>query len=288
MELIVAITILALVVVTTVNLFVSMIRSQKRILLEQDLLNQSSYVIEYMGRAIRMAEKDIDGACLGTENIGKNYLLINEDEGEYHGIRFINNSNKGICQEFFWDSSSKRIKESKDSGVTSNFLTADSLEVEHFHFKLYGDDIGDDPEDNIQSRVTIFMDVQSEGAEGNELREKIQTTISRRNIELTYGPPETSCGGYLLNGHCWYAGALGQSCSDVCADHGGTESSTCYEIDTNCEAIKYLIGGECSCGTYCPACYSTSADCYDCSQQDESYSCDDSWEDLRRVCACKN
>lgn len=185
-ELVVVIAILSLVIVTTVNLFASMVRSQKRILAEQELLNQSSYVIEYMSRAIRMSGKDVDGACLGAANAGKGYLLTNKNADppqgdQYNGIKFINSSNKNICQEFVWDEGSKRIKESKDaenSVPTYNFLTSDFLQINSFrafHFKL---------EDEYQPRVTFFMEIQSREAGGDELVEKIQTTVSQRNLDL--------------------------------------------------------------------------------------------------------
>jgi len=288
-ELVVVVAILALVIVTTVSLFVSMIRSQKRILAEQELLNQSSYVIEYIGRAIRMAGEDIDGACLGTENIGKSYLLTDKNEdnplgNEYSGIKFINSSNKNICQKFVLDLS-YRIKESKDGGSTFGFLTADFLQVNFFHFKLYEDS-------STQPRVTVFMDIQIKGTEGDEPRENIQTTISQRNIGgLTYGFPEAPCGGYLSNGHCWYAGADNQSCNDLCAEKGLIPESDCCEIDTNCEATNYLIGIASSCSDFCPAGQRSyegvGIENLSCFNQDYC-NCSAGEVGYKRICACKN
>lgn len=38
------------------------------------------------------------------------------------------------------------------------------------------------------------------------------------------GPP--TCNGTFLIGACWYKGALGESCTTVCASHGGVSPST--------------------------------------------------------------
>lgn len=40
------------------------------------------------------------------------------------------------------------------------------------------------------------------------------------------GEDEPSCGGTELGGACWYKGALGESCTQVCASRGGYDAAT--------------------------------------------------------------
>lgn len=61
-ELLVAVAIFAIFIVVIFGFLTSAIQSQRRIFTTQDLLNQSEYVLEYMGRAIRMARKELN--CL--------------------------------------------------------------------------------------------------------------------------------------------------------------------------------------------------------------------------------
>lgn len=37
---------------------------------------------------------------------------------------------------------------------------------------------------------------------------------------------ENPCGGTVVGGFCWYAGAVGQSCATVCANHKGYDTAT--------------------------------------------------------------
>lgn len=170
-ELIVVIAILMLIITSASDLFISMIQHQRRTLSSQELLNQTSYVVEYMSRALRMAKKDADGTCLEA---GANYEITHSGSG----IKFVNHSNEDICQEFFWNSTENRIEESKDSGVTYIPITSDSLIVNSFKVKLYGNSLGD----TDQPRVVFAMDVQFQGSV-DQPRKIIETSISQRNLD---------------------------------------------------------------------------------------------------------
>ena len=172
-ELLAVIFALGIIIVVVVDIFLSIIQHQSRLLSEQDLLNQTSYTVEYVSRALRMAKKDTSGLCLGTEKAGYNYVLTNEG----NGIKFINHSNNDICQEFFWDSNDKKIKEIKDSGQAVSFIS-DNLQVNYFKIKLSGESESDD----LQPRVTISMEIQVKGS-GDLPKKQIQTTISQRNLD---------------------------------------------------------------------------------------------------------
>lgn len=168
-ELLVVIASFVIIVITSTDLFVLMISHQRRILAEQELLSQTSYVTEYMSRALRMAAKATDASCL---EVGKNYEITKFGQG----IKFINASNNDVCQEFFLDSISGEIKEIKDGGTPIS-LTAGSLEVNKFNVKVYGDG-----EDQAQPRVVIAIDVERQTKDFH-LEKHMQVTVSQRNLD---------------------------------------------------------------------------------------------------------
>ena len=57
-EMLVSFAIFSIVIGISTGVFASMIKSQKYSLDTNQLLNQTSYFVEYMSRAIRMAVKD--------------------------------------------------------------------------------------------------------------------------------------------------------------------------------------------------------------------------------------
>ena len=105
-ELIVVMAVFLFVIGAAMGIFISIIQNQKKVLSEQQLLNQISYAEEYMSKAMRMAKVEENENCLidsqGTDYPGYIYLLTRYDINSqlYRGIKFIN-QNSSICQEFF-------------------------------------------------------------------------------------------------------------------------------------------------------------------------------------------
>jgi len=161
--------IFSIIIGIATGVFVSAIRLQKYNLAYQQLLDQTSYVMEYMSRAIRMAKRD-EINCIG----GSNYY---EESG--HSIKFATYHNE--CWEFFLEDSTKRLKVWKEiSGETNEYyLTSDDFDVENFNVVVSGDETDDD----LQPRITIFMEIKGEGS-GNQPKIKIQTTISQRDLDI--------------------------------------------------------------------------------------------------------
>lgn len=178
-EMLVAISVFVVVLGIVSALFADIIKSQKRALANQELLNQTSYVLEYIGRAIRMAKKDdIDGpnCCLLGDKV--NYELTRAGQG----IVFRNYEDQ--CQEFFWDVSDHRLKEIK-GGVGPTPLTSADSDVTSF--KIGPSDSWDQEDDYDQPRVTLFLDIKKLGfPSGEEPKIKIQTTVSQRNLDVKY------------------------------------------------------------------------------------------------------
>lgn len=201
-ELVVVMAVFLFVIGASISIFISIIQHQKRILAEQELLNQTSYVIEYMSKALRMAKADKTGDCLaddlGVSHPGYVYLLTKPDSasGFYRGIKFINQTDNNACQEFFMDNSGEisilkenksyvpYILQSQDKAIA---LLSEKIKINSIRFGLNGFDGGIRGENYVseqdpsQPRITILLDVES-GSGASKASKKIQTTVSRRNL----------------------------------------------------------------------------------------------------------
>ena len=163
-EMLVAVTVFISVITAGSGLFVFGLRVQRQSLAWQQLLAQTSYLMEYMSRAVRMARKDMNGTCTGTAKL--NYKWVGQC------LKFRNYKNE--CQQFCLDGD--RLKEIKAG--SENYLTSDELQISPFNVEL----AGQSQYDNIQPRVTIFLEIT--GKEGSKI--KIQTTISQRNLDVRH------------------------------------------------------------------------------------------------------
>lgn len=168
-EMLVAISIFGLIIGSTTGLFVSAVRSQVRALATQKLLDETSYVMEYMSRSLRMARKELNApTCLSTNGLNYETNITND------AITFINA--QGVCQEFALGGDGK-LYEIK---ATTLPLTSADLEITSLEFNLSG--AAQPPTDSLQPRVTISMTISKRGAAGPEM--KIQTTVSQRNLDV--------------------------------------------------------------------------------------------------------
>lgn len=185
-EIMVAVGIFMLVIAAPTGFFVSAIKGQQKSLASQELFDNTSYILEHMSRALRMAKKELNCTnktdpstcgCLKNSGYGSNYEITQDGKG----IKF--NNYQDVCQEFFWDAIDNRLKESKNGG-TPLPLTSNNLEV--LSFKIGPTDSWGQ-NNNEQPRVTMFLKIK--GKEGKpELQPeiKIQTTISQRNLDVQY------------------------------------------------------------------------------------------------------
>lgn len=167
-ELLVGIAIFALLLGALIGVFVSAIKLQKMALLEQDALNQISFSIEYIGRALRMAEKE-NGAFSCLLN-GSSY----DNPGDISSaIQFINHLQEDYCQKFFLDGNTLKYIKDIDIPEEEIALTSPDIVVEELKFQLLGELDNDD----LQPRVTIFLKI------GFPINIELQTTISQRNLD---------------------------------------------------------------------------------------------------------
>lgn len=180
-ELLVAVAAFGVFIGAISGLLISAVRAQRRILASQELFNQASYALEYMGRAIRMAVKDQIGDCIGAD---QNYQIDPENTGS--GIRFLKSTAGGnVCQEFYFDPNDHLLKEQKiaPDGTWNNPgqdlpLISSSIQVD-FRVNVSGED----PSDNLQPRVTIFLDLAGKATSAGQPKVQIQTSISQRSLD---------------------------------------------------------------------------------------------------------
>lgn len=172
-ELLTGIAIFLMVVFSATGVLISAFRAQRKALALREIIDSTSYTIDYMSRAIRMAKKD------DVEIRGDTTSCFSEAEKNYkvevQGITF-RTYKLNECQSFFLDNINKRIKERK--GGSENFITPGSLEVTNLKFFVSGDESND----NLQPRVTIFLEIQKKGDPATKI--SLQTTVSQRDLDF--------------------------------------------------------------------------------------------------------
>jgi len=164
-ELLVGITIFSLLSGAVIGILISGIKFQRHYLKRQQALDQLSFAIEYMGRALRMARKD-DGS-FGCLPAGWNY---SNPSGE-GSIKFINHLQDDECQEFFLQEGVLKYKKGAQEPLP---LTSPNLQIEELKFQL----LGQSGADLLQPRVTIFLRLSSPS------KIELQTTVSQRNLDM--------------------------------------------------------------------------------------------------------
>jgi len=174
-ELLVTALIFSIVIGAAMGVFVSAIKLQRYNLVHYQLLNQTSYAVEYMSRMIRMARKDDDGSCIG---LGKNFEeRLVPGSGGIVGLMFENYD--GVCKSFFLKNGQLMDYDEERGGWFGDKilpLTSESLEVTDFNYIISDSDPG-------QPRVTVFLDIKAKGS-GQQPGIKIQTIISQRNLDI--------------------------------------------------------------------------------------------------------
>jgi prepilin-type N-terminal cleavage/methylation domain-containing protein len=186
-EVVVVMGVFLFIIGAAMGIFLSVVQNQKKVLAEQQLINQVSYIEEYMSKALRMAAADSAGRCMSLAGsvdipIKYIYLLTRLDGEQYGGIRFLNQSS-GDCQEFFLDKSDITmpiLKELKGTSGNVNVddgaavdITSSGIQIDDIKFSVNGkdgtvsgQDCNSDPTkcgttnaDDIQPKVTILIDI---------------------------------------------------------------------------------------------------------------------------------
>ncbi|MFA5013128.1 MAG: prepilin-type N-terminal cleavage/methylation domain-containing protein [Candidatus Paceibacterota bacterium] len=180
-EVLVSMSIFAVLSVSLVNLFTSAMNTQAAILQNQELINQTGYAMEYMHKALRMADRDVPGTCTGVAN--SNYGA----DGTKTLIKFLafDYSAGGYrCMEFSLSAGIIKVRKSTDAtdDAFGSYidLTSSKITVSTLNFAVDGDTV------NIgQPKVTIMVDAVSTSKRVNPIpRLTLQTTASQRNLNI--------------------------------------------------------------------------------------------------------
>lgn len=164
-EILVTITIFSIIMTAFLGLFSSAFKNQQKNLSVIQLLNNTSYISEYMSRALRMAKKDLGAVCIGEKD---NFEITAA------GIKFLNY--QGECQEFFLEN--QTLKVSKDGIIHA--LTSASVEVENLNFEI----LGQTQIDFLQPRISFALTLKTIKTPVREI--KLQTTVSQRDLDVLY------------------------------------------------------------------------------------------------------
>lgn len=177
-ETVVSIALFGFISVILVNIFVSSIRTQTRILQNQELMEQSSYSLEYMSRILRMAKKDIDGTCTGTADA--NYG-VGTDSITF--LAYDTRAEDYLCRRFLKDGDS--VKEMKSTDATSanlgtaQSITSSKVKVAGLTFGVTGNVVPD----TVQPKVTIMINIKSGDAVGSP-EIFLQSSVSQRDLDI--------------------------------------------------------------------------------------------------------
>lgn len=169
-ETLVSIVIFGVISIILVNVFVSVLNTQKRILQNQEIMNQASYTLERLTKIIRMAKNDVTGGCVGTAL--KNY------SSTANSITFLDYDDH--CTQFILEGTA--IKEKKSTSGDSSFesnqaVTASSVKVDSFLIQVVGDAVNAQP----KVTMTIKMSYNTLFSSPNLI---VQTTISQRKLNM--------------------------------------------------------------------------------------------------------
>ena len=210
-EMVVVMAVFLFVIGAAMGIFISIVQNEKRVLSEQQLINQVSYAEEYMSKALRMADTDKTGSCI-SQNYIYQLMPLAPSGGMYTGIKFLNASDSDTCQEFFLSNcdpakpaASVLCEQKWINGVAGPVvpLISSNIQINSVRFSINGGDgsvggqfmngsscSGSTPcgalanttlnQSQLQPRVTVLLNVNITG----EAVKTIQTTVSRRNLNI--------------------------------------------------------------------------------------------------------
>lgn len=165
-ELIVALGIFTVVVLSSVQIFNMVIRSQQKFLASQNAQDDMRYLMEMMIKEVRMAEVN-KGEC-DTDLVPLNKVYSTDGKS----LGFLNKNDE--CVKYFVEDEEFRIER---DGKTQT-ITSERTNIKDISFKQFGEVPASQP------WITINMDIELEGGNLEPNPElNFQTTISTRHYE---------------------------------------------------------------------------------------------------------
>ena len=164
-EIIIAITVFSIIISAFLGIFGSTFNSQRKSLNTAYLLSSISYVTEYISRDLRMAQKDVSGVCISSND---NFQITRSGRG----LKFLNY--KLECHEIYMQDDILTI--SRD-GIAED-LTPSDISVDKMNFYV----TGEQGSDTLQPKVSFFMRMETITEPVQEFN--FQTTVSQRPLDL--------------------------------------------------------------------------------------------------------
>ncbi len=179
-ELIVSVFVFSLIIGGVVNALIAGVSFQRRIIAEQRMFSELSFVLEYMSRTLRMARKDMAGTC-----IAQNHNYATTTVPAVNTLRFLNFD--GECQDFSFVNGvlNERIAMSSSSAdlpTTPTPLTSDNVIIINMMWDR-GGSAWSSPATS-QSRAVLVLTVRANI--GDSVTTTIQTVVSQRQLNVPY------------------------------------------------------------------------------------------------------
>ena len=172
-ELLVSITVFCVVIAVFSELFAFAFTQERNVLTSAYILNNASFAADYMSRALRMAQKDIDGSCIDAKH---NYQTFSDAGYTYlNHIKFKNQY--GDCEEFYLQNNAIYVKKNGSSLPLTS--TSSGMRIDYLKFKV----IGESQDDDYQPRVILAISMTA-----NDFSHpvKFETMVSQRQLDVQY------------------------------------------------------------------------------------------------------
>ena len=171
LELIVAIALFAVLMLSATAIFKMVIDGQRNAISAQNVQENMRYIMEKISKEIRMAQ--IGNQECGTAAINKVFNTANDGSEIY-----FKNQN-GDCVTYYLEN--KRIKTMVGVNGVNDFVTPAKIEVNNLKFYVVDDLIGVSA--SLQPYVVMTINAKAVGQAINQQAMKIQMTVSSRYYE---------------------------------------------------------------------------------------------------------
>ena len=173
MEMVVVLAIFTVSSVIIADIFITLINTQRKIIVQQKILSEARYAMDIMSRNIRIGT--ISYSDYGSiETPYEDELYLNDIDGN----KIFFKSSTADCPAGI----TKCLIMSIDEGANWESITSKDIEIQDIRFYIRPtDDPFDDGSPNIQPRVTILLNIKNSSAISNYQSEiALQSTLSTR------------------------------------------------------------------------------------------------------------
>lgn len=170
MELVVAMGIFTVIMLTATAIFAMVIDGQQNSLASQNIQESMRYALEVMSKEIRTAQKN-NGSCKGNNNYTPDPAKKVFNSSGTNILYFVNKDNICVTYELVGG----QIQVTR--GAVSGFLTPAKITISNLVFSIVDTAVA-------QPKVTILIDARMALGKSKNLQNiKLQTTVSSRYYE---------------------------------------------------------------------------------------------------------